>query len=140
VTRSTPKKRKEKDRRSVEDEPAVVEPDWLLLPVAQGKIALLVGGAPKEPNRDRLETYFRLASLDWPLIDGPRKVEAISQRVAKGAYDLVLVIRTLVAHKESERILDAAREAKIPWAMVEGYGAAAVKQGIERFLRPPQAR
>jgi len=107
---------------------------------ADGFAIVGFGGAPKEPNRDRLEAYFRLASLDWPLVDGPRKVEAIGQRVAKGAYDLVLVIRTLVAHKESEQILDAAKEARIPWAIVDGYGAASVKQGIDGFLRPPQAR
>jgi hypothetical protein len=136
---STPKKRKEKERKSVE-EPAVVESDWPLLPVVQGKTVLIVGGAPKEPNRDRLETYLRLASLDWPLVDGPRKVEAVAQRVAKGTYDIVLVILTLVAHNESERILDAAKEAKVPWAMVEGYGTASVRSGIERFLRPAMPR
>jgi hypothetical protein len=52
----------------------------------------------------------------------------------------VLVILTLVAHTESERILDAAKEAKIRWAMVEGYGPASVRSGMERFLRPAQAR
>jgi hypothetical protein len=138
VTQSTPKKRKE--RASVEDEPALVEADWPLLPVVRGKTALIVGGAPKEPNRDRLETYFKLASLEWPLVDGPRKVEAVAQRVAKGTYDLVLVILTLVAHTESERILHAAKEAKVPWAMVEGYGTASVRSGIERFLRPAMPR
>jgi hypothetical protein len=140
VTRSTPKKRKERERTSVGDEPVVVESDWPLLPVVQGKTVLIVGGAPKEPNRERLESYLKLASLEWPLVDGPRKVEAVAQRVAKGTYDIVLVILTLVAHNESERILDAAKEAKVPWAMVEGYGTASVRSGIERFLRPAMAR
>jgi hypothetical protein len=136
----TPRKKKEKERTSVEGDTPVVELDWPLLSAVQGKTALIVGGAPKEPNRDRLETYFRLASLEWPLVDGPRKVEAVAQRVAKGAYDIVLVILTLVAHNESERILDAAKEAKVRWAMVEGYGPASVRIGIERFMRPTQAR
>jgi hypothetical protein len=135
----TPRKRKEKARTSVA-EPAVVDPDWPLLPVVQGKTAVIVGGEPKEPNRERLESYLKLASLEWPLVDGPRKVEAVAQRVAKGTYDIVLVILTLVAHNESERILDAAKEAKVLWAMVEGYGTASVRSGIERFLHPAMAR
>ena len=106
----------------------------------RGKAAVIVGGAPREPNRERLETFFRLSSLDWPIVDGPRKVEAVAQRIAKGTFDVVLVIRTLVAHTESERILDAAKEARVPWAMVEAYGFASVRAGVERFLRPAMAR
>jgi hypothetical protein len=107
-----------------------------LASVMQGKTAVIVGGAPKEPNRERLETFFRLAALDWPLVDGPRKVEAVAQRIAKGTYDVVLVSLTLVAHTESERILDAAKEARVRWAMVEGYGIASVRAGVERFVKP----
>jgi hypothetical protein len=68
------------------------------------------------------------------------KVEAVAQRIAKGTFDVVLVIRTLVAHTEAERILDPAKEARVPWAMVEGYGIASVRSGVERFLRPAMAR
>jgi len=117
-----------------------VEADWPLLPVVRGKTAVIVGGAPKEPNRDRLETYLRLAMLEWPLVDGPRKVEAVAQRVAKGAYDLVLVIQSLVSHPEAERILDAAKASRTRWAMVDGYGVTAVRQGIERFLKPTASK
>jgi hypothetical protein len=134
---SAPKKRKEKVRTVVEDEPPVVEADWPLLPLMKGKTALIVGGAPKEPNRDRLETYLRLASLAWPLVDGPRKVEAIAQRVVKGTYDLVLVIRALVSHPGAERILDAAKGSRTRWAIVDGYGVMAVRQGLGRFVKPP---
>jgi hypothetical protein len=133
--RKNPPTRKRKERPVVEEEPAVVESDWPLLPVMRGKIALIVGGAPKEPNRDRLETYLRLATLDWPDIDGPRKVEAIAQRVAKGAYDVVIVISTLISHPEAERVLAAAKASRTRWAMAEGFGVTAVRQGLERFVR-----
>ena len=72
VTRSTPKKKKEKERPEAGDEPAVVESTWPLLSLIQDKAAFIVGGAPKEPNRERLETFFRLSSLEWPLVDGPK--------------------------------------------------------------------
>jgi hypothetical protein len=123
----------------VEAEPTVVEPDWPLLAITRGKTGVIVGGAPREPNRDRLETYLRLATLEWPLVDGPRKVETVAQRIARGAYDLVIVIQTLISHPEAERVLDAAKASRTRWAMVDGYGAAAVKQGLDRFLKPAKA-
>jgi len=141
TARKVPPTRKKKERPAVEEEPALVEPGWPLLPVTRGKTALIVGGAPKEPNRDRLETYLRLATLEWPLVDGPRKVEAVAQRIAKGAYDMVIVVQTLIGHPEAERLLDAAKQGRVPWAMVDGYGVSAVRAGLERFVKPPaQAR
>jgi hypothetical protein len=136
--RKSPPTRKKRERPVVEDEPPVVDPDWPLLPVVRGKTAVIVGGAPKEPNRDRLETYLRLATLEWPLVDGPRKVEAVAQRISKGAYDLVIVNQALISHPEAERILDAAKASRIRWAIVDGYGSMAVRLGIERFLRSPR--
>jgi len=136
TARKSPPTRRKKERTVVEAEPVLVEPDWPLLPVTRGKTALIVGGAPKEPNRDRLETYLRLATLDWPLVDGPRKVEAVAQRIGKGAYDLVIVIQALISHPEAERVLDAAKASRTRWAMVDGYGVTAVRQGIERFVKP----
>ncbi len=134
--RKVPPTRKKKERAVVEEEPAVVEPDWPLLPITRGKTAVIVGGAPKEPNRDRLETFLRLATLEWPVIDGPRKVEAVAQRIAKGTYDVVLIVQAHISHPEAERILAAAKASRTRWAMAEGYGATAVRQGLERFLKP----
>jgi hypothetical protein len=138
--RKNPPTRKKRERAVVEVEPTIVEADWPLLPFLRGKTALIVGGAPKEPNRDRLETYLRLAMLEWPLVDGPRKVEAVAQRIGKGAYDLVIVIQALISHPEAERILDAAKASRTRWAMVDGYGAAAVKAGLERFVKPSSSK
>jgi len=136
TARKNPPTRKKKERAVVEEEPSLVEADWPLLPITRGKTALIVGGAPKEPNRDRLETYLRLATLDWPDIDGPRKVEAVAQRIAKGAYDLVIVNQSMISHPEAERVLDAAKASRTRWAMVDGYGVTAVRVGLERFVKP----
>ena len=64
AARKSPPTRKKKERAVVDEEPEVVEPGWPLLPLMRGKTAVIVGGAPKEPNRDRLETYLRLATLE----------------------------------------------------------------------------
>jgi hypothetical protein len=136
VVRSAPKKRKPV-RSLVEDEPAVVPPDWPLMPLVRGKVAVPVGGVPKEPNRERLEAYLRLATLEWPLVDGPRKVAAVAQRIARGAYDLVVVNQALISHPEAEQVLGAAKGSRTRWAIVDGYGVTAVQHGIERFLQGP---
>jgi hypothetical protein len=116
-----------------------LEADWPLLPLVRGKMAVIFGGEPRGPNRERLEAYLQLDTLDWPDTDGPRKVEAVAQRIGKGGYDLVIVLQQLVTHPNAARIIQAARDSKTPWAMVESYGATAVRAGLERFLRPAAA-
>jgi hypothetical protein len=66
-------------------------------------------------------------------------VEAVAQRVAKGAYDLVLVIHALISHPEAERVLEAAKGGRVRWAIVDGYGVTAVRQGLERFVKVAKA-
>jgi hypothetical protein len=39
------------------------------------------------------------------------------------------VNQALISHPEAERILDAAKASRTRWAIVEGYGAMAVRQG-----------
>ena len=80
-----------------------------------------------------------LASLDWPSIDGPRKVDAIVERIRRGTYELVLVLQPYVAHKQANAIIEAAKDTAVPWALVEGYGVSAVQAGLERFLGGPRS-
>ena len=58
AARKNPPTRKKKERPVVEVEPALVEPEWPLFPFVRGKTAVIVGGAPKEPNRDRWRRTF----------------------------------------------------------------------------------
>ncbi len=53
-------------------------------------------------------------------------------------YGLVLVLTPFVFHKQSSPIIEAAKDASVAWALVEGYGVAAIKQGLERFLGGPR--
>jgi hypothetical protein len=121
-----------------DDESSEIDPGWRLRPLVQGRRALMVGGDPREPNRHRLERAFQLASLDWPAIDGPRKVESVVGRIRKGTYELLVVLVPFVSHAESEPIVDAAKSAGTPWAMADGYGVAAVRLALERFLGGPR--
>jgi hypothetical protein len=109
-------------------------PPWRLLPLVSGRKAVMFGGDPREASRERLERGLQLASLEWPPIDGPRKVEAAVERIRKGSYGLVLVLSPFVFHQQSNPIIEAAKDSGVTWALVEGYGLAAVKLGLERFF------
>jgi hypothetical protein len=130
---SAPKKKAKRVASDEDDEPDI-DPAWPVLPLLRGKRALILGGDPREPNRQRLERALQLTSLDWPSVDGPRKVDAIVERIRRGTCGLVLVLKPFVAHQEATPIIDAAKDSGVPWALVDGYGLAAVKLGLERFL------
>lgn len=135
---TTPRKKQRRTEPEDDDGPEI-DPGWHVLPLVRGQKAIVVGGDPREPSRLRLERALQLGSLEWPAIDGPRKVESVVGRIDRRTYGLVLVLRPFVAHNESEPIIEAAKRAGTPWAMVEGYGLASVKLGLERFLGGPRS-
>jgi hypothetical protein len=139
VRASLSAKKKAKRTEHDDDDGPELDPAWRLLPLVRERRAIILGGDPREPNRQRLERAFQLASLEWPPVDGPRKVDAIVERISRGTYDIVLVLQPFVAHKQSNAIIDAAKETSVPWALVQSYGIAAVKLGLERFLGGPRS-
>jgi hypothetical protein len=139
VVRAPDPHKKKAKRPATGDDVPEIESTWRLLPSVRGRKAIILGGDPREPNRERLERAFQLASLDWPPVEGPRKVDAIVERIHGGTYDIVLVLQPYVAHKQSNAIIEAAKDASVPWALVEGYGVSAVKLGLERFLGGPRS-
>ncbi len=137
--RSTTRKKRPDDEPDV-DEPSVrtLDAAWPLHSLVRGRHVVLVGGDPREPNRKRLQELFELGSLDWPDVSGPRKVDALVSRIRRRGIDIVVVLRGFIDHRQSEPILAAAKEAQVPWALADGYGATAIKAGLERFLAPPR--
>jgi hypothetical protein len=133
-----PTKKKAKRTASDDDAPDI-DPSWRLFPFVRGRDAVTVGGDPREPSREKLERALDLASLEWPAIEGPRKVESLAESIRRGSYGLVLVVQTLVAHKQANAIVEAAKDADVPWALVEGYGLSAVTRGLERYLGGPRS-
>ena len=116
-----------------------IDPAWPLLPIVRGRKAVIVGGDPREPNRERLERAFRLESLDWPAIYGQRKVHSTVESIRAHGYGLVLVLAPLISHKQADAIIHAAKETSVPWALALGYGVSAIKLALERFLGGPTA-
>jgi hypothetical protein len=105
-----------------------------------GLRTLLFGGTPREDARVTLEAELGFAELNWPESDKPRRLDGIVGSIVRGHYDLVLVTR-LVHHAESNRIVEAARDAGTPYAFVEtGYGLEAVSQAALAALDGVSAR
>ena len=110
------------------------EPDWPLWPVVRGKRALMMGGSPRESARTRIEQAFAMRELVWSA-DDPRKAQSAEARIEAGGHDLVLVLLRFVSHGTCERLMQACAARQVPCALIEhGYGVAAIRRALERFL------
>lgn len=94
----------------------------------------MVGGSPREPARERVEGTFEMQELVW-IADDPRKAQSAEARIDAGGFDLVLLLLRFASHPTSEKLRLACESRGVPFVPVEhGYGAAAIKQSLERFL------
>lgn len=114
---------------------SLVEEDWAWWPEVRDKRAILVGGSPKEPCRRRLLEAFHFAALDW--VDGDvRRISSVTERIAHGGLDLVLIVRDFIGHKISKKVVFSCKNHRVPFVFVErGHGVLAVRRSIERYLR-----
>lgn len=99
----------------------------------------MIGGSPRESARTRVEQAFAMRELVWSA-DDPRKAQSAEERIEAGGYDLVLVLLRFVSHGTCERLVHACTARQVPCAMIEhGYGVAAIRRALERFLLPRSA-
>ncbi len=132
-------------------EPAEVEddekapplpPDWAWWGRTRYRRGVLVGGDPRELNRERLERAFGFTELEWVGTEFKRNnLQTVRDRVRAGKIDIVLILGSFVGHDADEVILPAARECAVDWVHVDkGYGIVRVRRAIERFLDPLASR
>jgi hypothetical protein len=115
------------------------EPEWPLWRFVRDRTALMVGGAPRESARVRVERAFAMRELVWSA-DDPRKAQSAEARITSGGYDLVLVLLRFVSHATNEKLLQACGARDVAYVPVEhGYGVASIRRSMERFLGPRMA-
>ncbi len=108
---------------------------WPLWSLTRGKSAVMVGGEPREPARQRAADAFGFASLSWETGYDIRGVQRLAERIRGGGIDMVLLLARFISHKVTDVLVPALRESDIPWAMVDrGYGVTAIQQALERYL------
>jgi hypothetical protein len=112
------------------------EQDWPLWPFVRERTVLMIGGAPRESARVRVERGFLMRELVWSA-DDPRKAQSAEARILSGGYDLVLVLLRFMSHSTNEKLLRACGVRDVPYVPVEhGYGVTSIRRSLERFLAP----
>lgn len=109
---------------------------WPGLAYTQGKRALIVGGQAKASRQEALTQCFGFEQLEWLNLK-PRQVQAVAERIRRGQYDLVFVLRAWSRHSYSKAIFAQRAEAAelgCHVILTDGYGQLQLKQGMERFL------
>ncbi len=99
----------------------------------RGLAALMIGGAAREDARSSLHRLFEFDDLDWVPYEGnsPAKFESVKARIKNHGVDLVLILKSLVAHAVPEQLRPLCQDYGIPCLMVEqGYGASQVAEAI----------
>ncbi|MEI6511451.1 MAG: hypothetical protein WCO25_05440 [Candidatus Uhrbacteria bacterium] len=124
----------------IAEESAPVLAGWPWLAFTRGKLAVMVGGDPREPNRVRIQDAFGFAELAWdPSADRSNLLAQVRDRVACGKVDLVIILRRFIGHDVDNVVLPACRAASVPWVSVPtGYGISRIRQEIERMVARPQ--
>ena len=119
-----------------EDDNNPIPDDWAWWGRTRGRRALLVGGDPREPNRQRLQEIFGFDSLEWLATTGkPQSLQSIASRIRRGSVDLLIILTRFVGHNYDDILLPACKDAGVDWVSVDhGYGSARIRQAIERFL------
>ena len=143
ISRSTPVRT---TRRPVEDsgddeerEAPAPEAEWPFWPFVRDRTVLMVGGAPRESARARIERFFVMKELVWSA-DDPRKAQSAEARIVSGGYDLVLVLLRFMSHSTNEKLAQACSVSGVAYVPVEhGYGVASIRRSLERFLAPRAA-
>jgi len=134
--------RRNLDRLRAEGPARRGEPDPLLAqfddlrPATQGRRALMIGGSVREEVRKTLLKLFDFDRLDWePYEDKPSVIEPLEQRVRNRGVDMVLLLKSFIAHSVSDRLRPLCQQHDVSCIMVEhGYGPAQVGEALRKGL------
>jgi hypothetical protein len=108
-----------------------------LLELTRGRRALMIGGAAREDMRRTLQRVFEFEELDWESYEDKRPVflESLKQRVKNRSIDMVLILKSFIAHHVPEQLRPLCEQSGVPCLMIEhGYGPAQVAETLRRGL------
>jgi len=128
-----PSARKSRPSKDVDADPEPV--DWKYREHASSMRIVMFGGSRREDARANIETALGIGTLEWAEGDKPRRVDALASAIARGSFDVFLLLRSFVHHKDADKLIAAAKSAAMPFAIVEsGYGVEAIRSAIETAL------
>jgi len=134
-----PSARKSKPSK-VTDE--VSEPiEWKYRERAAEMRVVMFGGSRREDARANIEAALGIGTLEWAEGDKPRRVDALAAAIARGGYDLFLLLRSFVHHAHADKLIASAKSSGTPFAAIDaGYGVEAVRAAIEGALDADEER
>ena len=107
-----------------------------VLPLVQGRHAVIMGGDEREQARERLQSMLGLKSLEWISREGgnPRSLDRLEERIASGKVTLVIVLLRFCGH-DVGRIINACKKADALWVPIKhGYGESRVLHSLSYYL------
>lgn len=115
--------------------PSSQEPDTLpsLLEKTRGQRVLFVSNRSDSLLQERLLDAFQFGQLDWTEAT-PRRVEAATEAIASGTYDMVLGATGFLSHKEDGRLSRVCKSAGVPYVRTNRGRPAAVQLALARDL------
>ncbi len=116
------------------DEEADEVPTWPHRELTRGWRAVIVGGDRRPERETAIQKALGLQSLRWvPTDKGFRHVDALTESIAAGSVDLVIVLQRFVSHSITDRLF-ALRSGGRRVVLATSYGVRAVQEGLERFM------
>ena len=99
-----------------------------------GEIAALAGGEPRPHAIRRIQTVFGFEDVYWDQADS-RRLQSLKDRVSKGTYDVLFVLRRFIGHNAFADLVTAGNEAGITVCMIDhGYGVTQLNRALEHTM------
>lgn len=108
-----------------------------LIEQTRGLRAMIIGGDSREAARQQLEDAFEFEELEWVDYETnhPAKLKSLKDRVRNRKVDLVLILKSYIAHHVPEQLRPLCEANDVPCLMVEqGYGLNQVLQSLREGL------
>lgn len=115
-------------------DPPAVAPDWECFDWTTDKVAVIVGGDRRSEAAERIQQAFGFAEVEWDSdVQGTRLVN-VAERVIRHSVHMVIFLARLSSHGSQAVLLDACKQAGVPFVRVErGYGVTAIRLAIEQL-------
>jgi hypothetical protein len=104
-----------------------------ILGFTRGKNALVVSNRNDQDQDAEIQRLLQLASVDHGQIE-PRRIEALTERLERGSYDLVLAATGFMPHKADGSLRKACAKSGIPYVRMNRGRPRACLRHLARDL------
>lgn len=103
-----------------------------------GRDAVLIGGVPSEPHRQRLIAGLGLRSLDWVRVEHHEPFDSAETAIRRPGVNLVMIMTRWRSHRDGPAARAACRTLGIPLVeLPAGYNLRQVAYRLVEQLPPP---